>query len=212
MKDLYYLRKEFQTKEVLLYPENPFDLFQNWWDLALKQEVPEPNAMVLATAGAKGQPSVRTVLLKSFSVAEGFVFFTNYKSRKAREITQNPKAALLFYWKELERQVAIEGRIYKTSEDDNKAYFASRPRASQIGAWVSEQSEQIADKKVLETKKSAIERRFGAAEIIPCPDYWGGYYLLPNQMEFWQGGSGRLHDRCVYKKEDKGWRKALLSP
>lgn len=212
MNDMYYLRKEFQTKAMMSYPENPFDLFQDWWDLALEKGVAEPNAMVLATAGAEGQPSVRTVLLKSFSVAEGFVFFTNYKSRKAQEITQNPKAALLFYWKELERQVTIEGLVYKTPEDKNKAYFASRPRTSQIGAWVSEQSQRIAGKQVLEAKKRAVERMFSPTEAIPCPDYWGGYYLLPNQMEFWQGGSGRLHDRCVYIKEDKGWQKALLAP
>jgi pyridoxamine 5'-phosphate oxidase len=151
------------------------------------------------------------VLLKGFS-EEGFVFFTNYESRKGRDLTAHPVAALGFYWDPLNRQIRIEGAVEKISREDSQAYFSSRPRGSQIGAWASAQSHEIDSREELEEKVRAAEERFAATEIVPVPDYWGGYRLTPDTFEFWQGRANRLHDRFVYRREGECWRQSRLAP
>jgi pyridoxamine 5'-phosphate oxidase len=170
----------------------------------------DPNAMSLATIGADGFPSVRTVLLKGVD-PRGFIFFTNYESRKGRELAANPRAALVFYWRELERQVSVAGVVVKISREESEKYFHSRPRASQIGAWASRQSAPIPDRKFLEQRFHEFETKF--AREIPVPEFWGGYVLKPERIEFWQGGAGRLHDRFEYAKQPDGsWKIQRLSP
>ena len=166
--------------------------------------------MSLATVGNDMMPSIRTVLLKTFD-EQGFVFFTNYKSKKAEQIEQNPKAALLFTWLELERQIKIEGNIEKISTKDSLKYFLSRPKGSQIGAWVSHQSEIISSRSLLEQKFDEMKRKFVKGEV-PFPSFWGGYIIKPIQIEFWQGGQDRLHDRFVYTLKDNNWEISRLAP
>jgi len=190
---------------------DPIKQFDKWFNEALKAEVTEPTAMTLATATTDGRPSARIVLLKGFN-NDGFVFYTNYLSRKGKEIGKNPLGSLLFFWAGLERQVRIEGVIEKVSREDSEQYFHSRPRASQLGAVASPQSQEIADRDVLESKFNQADVQYGDQEI-PKPSFWGGYILKPRLIEFWQGRRSRLHDRILYKKVDnKNWKKVRLAP
>ena len=191
---------------------SPVTQFKRWLGEAVKAELSEPTAMTLATVGEDGLPAARIVLLKGIG-AEGFLFFTNYGSRKGRELAANPRAALLFHWVELERQVRVEGEVSKASVADSDAYFASRPPLSRIGAWASPQSDPIPDRDWLEREFSAAQERFAAnPDSIPRPPHWGGYRLLPTMVEFWQGRDSRLHDRIRYRREDGHWRIERLAP
>ncbi len=191
--------------------QSPFLQFEKWFKQALEGEVPEANAMTLATVGKDMMPSTRIVLLKIFD-ENGFVFFTNYTSKKAQQIEQNPKASLHFFWQGLERQVKIEGSIEKISKTASLKYFLSRPKGSQIGAWVSHQSKIITSRSLLEAKFDEIKNKFVKGEI-PFPDFWGGYIVKPQTIEFWQGGANRLHDRFEYKLLDNGtWDINRLAP
>ncbi|HKT67641.1 pyridoxamine 5'-phosphate oxidase [Burkholderia sp. 22313] len=191
---------------------DPFAQFDRWFKEALAAKLPEPNTMTLATVGADGRPSARIVLIKGVD-ERGFVFFTNYESRKGRDLAAHPHAALLFYWIELERQVRIEGRIEKTSADESDRYFASRPLGSRIGAWASEQSAVIDSRATLEAREKATAERYG--ENPPRPPHWGGYRVVPDAIEFWQGRPSRLHDRLLYTRDATaapGWTISRLSP
>ncbi|MGB1270693.1 MAG: pyridoxamine 5'-phosphate oxidase, partial [Endozoicomonas sp.] len=190
---------------------DPFRQFELWFKQAREAELPEPNAMSLATASTSGAPSLRTVLLKYFD-NKGFVFFTNYSSHKARDITENPAVALMFPWITLERQVIVRGRAEKVSSAESLRYFSSRPQGSQLGAWVSHQSSVISDRKLLEMKLDEIKRKFKAGKI-PLPDFWGGYRVVPEKVEFWQGRPSRLHDRFLYTLDGAAqWQIDRLSP
>lgn len=189
---------------------NPFNQFNKWMNEALKAEILHANAMVLSTANKKGIPSSRTVLLKELD-DKGFVFFTNYSSSKANDLKENPNASLLFYWKEFERQARISGKVELVSRDESEKYFKSRPIESQLGAWASNQSEVIPDREYLIKKYDDAKMKFGENKI-PCPPYWGGYRLLPNLFEFWQGRQMRLHDRIKYEKKENEWNILRLSP
>ncbi|MGB5894526.1 MAG: pyridoxamine 5'-phosphate oxidase [Ignavibacteriaceae bacterium] len=190
--------------------KNPFIQFTKWYESILNSNLNEPMAMMLSTADVNGNPSARIVLLKEIDNS-GFVFYTNYESRKGKDLKENPKAALTFFWGEPQRQVRIEGRIEIISKETSKKYFSSRPRESQIGAWVSAQSSVIPNREFLENKFDELEEKFGNEEI-PLPDCWGGYRVIPNYFEFWQGRENRLHDRICYKKENDEWKIYRLSP
>lgn len=190
---------------------NPILQFGAWFEEALHSGLPEPNAMTLATATPAGRPSARTVLLKDFD-NEGFVFFTNYESRKGAELQENPQAALLFTWLELERQIRIEGTVEKVSPGESLAYFQSRPKGSQIGAWASPQSRVIPNREVLEINVADLTQTYLDAEKLPLPAFWGGYRLKPEVVEFWQGRESRLHDRIRYALTGGAWKIERLAP
>ncbi|NBC12601.1 MAG: pyridoxamine 5'-phosphate oxidase [Gammaproteobacteria bacterium] len=189
---------------------DPVDQFQRWYQQAIDARLPEPNALSLATVDPDGQPSLRTVLLKLYD-ADGFVFFTNYESRKARQMDHNDRVALLFPWVALARQVKILGRAARIPTAESLKYFTTRPRGSRIGAWSSPQSQVISSRSLLEEKVAEMKRRFGDGEV-PLPHFWGGYRVVPSSIEFWQGRESRLHDRFRYTREPDGWRIERLAP
>lgn len=211
--DIKKLRKEYASpllSREMLDPD-PLRQFEQWFSEACKAELPEPNAMSLATVAADGQPSLRTVLLKLFD-QNGFVFFTNYSSRKAQQIAANQQVALLFPWITLARQVAITGVAEKVSISESARYFASRPRDSQLGAWISQQSSVLSSRQLLMMELDKIKTKFRNGEI-PLPDFWGGYRVRPTSIEFWQGQTSRLHDRFLYTRtHDTSWTMERLAP
>lgn len=190
---------------------DPFKQFGVWFQEALNSQLIEPNAFTLATSSPDGRPSARTVLLKEFGPL-GFVFYTNYESRKGHELAENPHAAILFTWLELQRQVRIEGVVEQVSREESEAYFQSRPRGSQVGAWASPQSRPIHGREALEMNQAEQEARFAGIEKLPVPPFWGGYRLKPVFFEFWQGRESRLHDRVVYHRENEGWAIGRVAP
>jgi pyridoxamine 5'-phosphate oxidase len=191
---------------------DPIRQFERWFGEAIKSELPEPTAMTLATVDASGNPDARIVLLKGVDM-RGFVFFTNYESRKGAELAAKPAATLLFHWVELERQVRIEGVVSKVSAEESDRYFATRPREARLGAWASPQSRVIADRGWLERELAAARERFATAgETVPRPPHWGGYRVAPQAIEFWQGRASRLHDRVRYRSEASRWRIERLAP
>jgi pyridoxamine 5'-phosphate oxidase len=210
--DLARVRKEYSRHPLdeLGVDLNPFVQFHHWFEEAMKAELPEPNAMVLATASPDGKPSARVVLLKGFD-ERGFVFFTSYEGRKSVELTANTQAAVLFFWGELERQIRIEGTVQKTSKHESEEYFRTRPLDSRLSAWASKQSSIIPSRSFLEQKVSDLTSRYGNQEI-PLPPFWGGFRLQPQVFEFWQGRENRLHDRVRYMLQGGVWQIERLSP
>jgi pyridoxamine 5'-phosphate oxidase len=190
--------------------ENPFTTFGGWFAEAQEAEPNDPNAMILATAAPDSRPSARTVLMKAWD-ERGFVFYTNLESRKSVELKQNPRAFLLFYWKTLHRQVRIEGEVALVADAEADAYFATRPRGSQLGAWTSAQSRPLADRESFEREYEAVETRFRDAQV-PRPPFWSGWRLTPDYFEFWQDQQFRLHDRIIYAREADGWVTGRLYP
>lgn len=211
-EEIAQIRKEYTREGLDVSKANPDALlqFKHWFEEALKAELPEPNAMHLATVSPEGQPSGRIVLLKGLD-ATGFVFYTNYSSHKGQHLAHSPAACLTFFWAELERQVRIEGYVEKVSEEESTQYFHSRPRASQLGAWASPQSQTIHDRQVLEDNYKVLTAQYAEGEI-PKPPHWGGYRLIPQSIEFWQGRPSRLHDRLLYEKKENAWNIHRLAP
>jgi pyridoxamine 5'-phosphate oxidase len=208
------LRQEYRLGELTEQScdSNPIVQFERWMQHAQTADLKEPNAMTLATATRDGRPSARIVLLKEVS-ENGFVFYTNYESRKGRELAANPVAALTFYWAELERQVRIEGTVSRTSAEQSEAYFRIRPKRSRLGALASNQSGVLASRKIVESRMAELEARYADTDDIPKPEYWGGYCLWPDVFEFWQGRRSRLHDRIRYTRLDpQTWRIERLAP
>jgi pyridoxamine 5'-phosphate oxidase len=213
MSSIAHLRKDYRLHALNQEEaaENAIEQFEKWWDDAVKSEIDEVNAMTLATASSDGLPAARIVLLKAFN-AEGFQFFTNYESFKGKQLVENPRACLVFFWKELERQVRITGLVEKLSEKDSSDYFRVRPEGSRIGAWASPQSEIIESSEWLVKRVDQFEKQFSDSEI-PKPPHWGGYLVRPVTIEFWQGRPNRLHDRLLYTLQENGnWMIERLAP
>ena len=208
------LRKEYAQGKLDLAdtPSDPIAQFKRWFEEAMNAEVPEPNAMTLSTATRSGRPSARIVLLKGLEDGD-FLFYTNYQSHKGRELEENPYAALTFLWHELQRQVRVEGRVERLSPEASTDYFQSRPKSSQIGAWVSPQSQRIESREVLEEREQELWEKYEDAEQLPRPEHWGGFRVMPHRIEFWQGRPSRLHDRINFERDASGeWRKSRLAP
>jgi pyridoxamine 5'-phosphate oxidase len=213
----FFSPQGFEAMAVVAFPElresdadpDPLSLFRHWFDEALAANLPQPEAMTLATATPSGVPSARMVLLRGFD-SSGFVFFTNYESRKASELESNPRAALVFFWAELHRQVRIEGRVETISPGESDAYFQTRARGSQISAWASPQSQVISGRELLDERWQELVARFPGT--VPRPEFWGGYRVIPEQIEFWQGRENRLHDRLLYRSTSTGWIRERLAP
>lgn len=213
MSSIADIRRDYQLQSLLEkdIEKNPIDQFSTWWNQAIESQIDEVNAMTLATVDANHKPSARIVLLKDFD-QNGFVFYTNYNSKKGLDMLNNKNVALVFFWKELERQVRIEGTVEKVSEAVSDAYFNSRPEMSRIGAWASPQSKIIDSREILETNFQTYQIEFEKKEINR-PPHWGGYIVKPELIEFWQGRSSRLHDRMVYEKDgDNEWKINRLAP
>ena len=213
MNDLASIRKEYSkaSLDAKTAANNPLTQFAQWFQEAIKAEVPEANAMNLATVNENGRPASRIVLLKSVENRR-FVFYTNYQSRKGKELDENPACALTFFWPELERQVRVEGIAARIDEKRSEDYFQSRPRGSQVGAWASPQSSVISDRSLLEERARQIEAKYKGEELLPKPNQWGGYEVDPLMIEFWQGRPSRLHDRILYTKDESGWKINRLAP
>jgi pyridoxamine 5'-phosphate oxidase len=209
--NIAHIRKDYALRRLdeTDVDADPFKQFHAWLREALEAQVPEPTAMTLATVDEEGSPSARIMLLKALD-ERGFVFYTNYESRKGHELAARPRAALTFFWKELERQVRIEGQVERVSAAESDEYFASRPLGSRIGAWASTQSATIASRPWLEARVKAAEAQYG--ENPPRPPHWGGFRVIPDWLEFWQGRQSRLHDRIAYTRESTGWVVSRLSP
>lgn len=210
--DIGDMRREFESDGLDRsgLADSPLTQFDTWFRQAQAADILEPNALSLATADDSGQPGVRTVLLKAYN-EQGFVFFTNYESAKAQALAANPRAAMLFPWIALNRQVVIEGRVERISDEQSREYFSARPRGSRVGAWASRQSQVIDSREALEEEVARESERFGDGEI-PRPPFWGGYRLIPTRIEFWQGRTSRLHDRFEYRRENEGWTIQRLQP
>ncbi len=211
--DIENLRQEYSAEKLDAgdVDPNPFQQFRRWFEEAMNARLPEPNAMTLATVSADGRPAARIVLLKGFD-QEGFVFYTNYESRKGEEMHANPNVALVFLWLELQRQVRIEGVVEKVDPAESTRYFQSRPKGSQIGAWASPQSRVIDKREELEARVQELEKEYKQASELPRPPHWGGYLVRPRLIEFWQGRVSRLHDRIQYRKTNSGWLIERLAP
>lgn len=210
------IRTDYKKGELLSSTlfQDPIQQFQKWFEEAQKAQVLEPNAMTLATANAEGVPDARIVLLKGLD-EDGFRFYTNYNSTKGQELKENPQTCLVFFWPELERQVRVIGMVYKLPETTSESYFHSRPKASQIGAWASPQSQIIEDRTILENNVQNLQEEYAAQEQLPKPPHWGGYIVKPYKIEFWQGRSSRLHDRLQYtltELDPKKWTVERLAP
>jgi pyridoxamine 5'-phosphate oxidase len=212
-KDIASLREDYAKHKLDAeqLKSDPFDQFKYWWDIAMDAQIQEPNAMTLSTISENGFPASRIVLLKGMD-DKGYFFYTNYNSRKAKEMELNPNVSILFLWKELQRQVRIEGRVEKLEIEASTAYFQSRPLKSQLGAWTSPQSEVIKDRAELENLLEQTNQRFEGEEVLPCPPFWGGYRIVPSYFEFWQGRSSRLHDRFRYVLQAGEWKIDRLAP
>lgn len=212
MTSLAALRREYASRALTEADalDDPIQQFSLWFGEALKSELMDVNAMTLATASPDGRPAARIVLLKGFD-EKGFVFFTNYESAKARDLTANPRACLLVFWAELERQVRITGGVTRTSADESQQYFQSRPFESQIGAWASAQSTTIGGRAALDTRYAELAAKY-AGGPVPLPPFWGGYRVAPEAIEFWQGRKSRLHDRLLYSRDGAAWTRARLAP
>lgn len=206
------LRREYGKAQIEIsdFPANPIEAFQQWFDIAIKAELTDANAMVLSTSNKLNRPSSRVVLLKEVNT-RGLVFFSNYTSKKGRDLQENPNACLNFFWPQLERQIRVEGLVEKISESESDAYFSTRPRLSQAGAIVSAQSTEIVDRIDLEREMASL-MNLSPESTLQRPENWGGYILIPDYFEFWQGRPGRLHDRICYEETKTGWRKFRLAP
>ena len=206
------MRQDYNVGELLesSVPPEPWELFSSWFEIARKAKILEPNAMILSTVTEDGQPTSRVVLLKDFN-HRGLVFFTNYLSQKGKHLTNNPRASILFWWEPLQRQIRIEGEVVKIDVEESDTYFQGRPHGSCLGAWVSKQSQTIADRTVLEKRQIEFEKKFADGNVTR-PDYWGGYRLIPCKFEFWQGRSNRLHDRLLYSLKQDTWTLVRLAP
>ena len=211
-KNLADIRREYSREELTKasVAADPFAQFRDWFDEYLKSEPLEPTACIVSTVGTSNMPSSRVVLLKGFD-ANGFVFFTNYESRKGRDLEANPNLSILFYWPELERQISISGVAERTSREESEEYFATRPLESKVGAWASKQSSVLGSRADLVARVDEMRSKFSSTDV-PCPDFWGGYRVTPNRFEFWQGRPSRLHDRISYDLIDGVWRIYRLAP
>jgi pyridoxamine 5'-phosphate oxidase len=211
-KEIANLRRTYSERELSKsgVRKDPFEQFSLWLQEAIDSDIIEPNAMTITTCGKDCRPTARTVLLKGIE-QNGFTFYTNFESKKAKDISENPFAGLLFFWRELGRQISISGEVKKISEEESEIYFLSRPYGSRIGAWASRQSSEIPSRDYLEKKFKEIQRKFSKGNI-PLPPFWGGFRLYPERFEFWQGRESRMHDRIGYVKEKDGWKIVRLSP